>query len=1513
MHYFDLIFYNNEIIRRSILIKKIINNSNSFLSIKIGVLFFIMYVYSLILLVRTVYNNFFYLSKNLQCKVSLFNPMKITIGPPLDGDLEIDNGVCKTVLDIKQHISGISMIPIDHLRIFQNDVEMPNTESVENITDDDKNAYTCQVDENAENNRAKAPLCPDDFEKRIEILLNLGFSREDSIKALLHTNFKLDEAMSFLKANSSRQRPEFSKKDQHSNKISHGDKKKRKERSAWTQQDDEKLLDLYLKVAKTSIKWSYIQQYFPNCSTARLEKKYNKIIKEAQTKKTDIKLPPALVNEVFNFVDVGLKKSANIQKFDKKEPINVIKLINCYKENNLSEFSNWPKGYLIYLLYWIHLNLNIFQLPSSNWSIKELRVILDKHFNNADDDEIANILKIKDGQEIHDKINEIMTDLQNDNELQKFAEYFPDFVPSECVYDRDDIPSYLSDLFNQYLTFENDKTRFSRWVQAKVAEDEEKEDFVVNTTTNFNWTEEKERALIQGVEKFGSSNKSINRIVKINNWEVPAENAIQKYNELKNLIKNGKRPDLLNDKRIINPFNLVRVYLSMGSLQNEFPIWPTGYLRFLLYWLSKSICNEKINDRNWSEEEIKLLLEMTSNGETDAAILEKLGRKFNLEAIIDKKLEIIRTTRRDEMKQFRDYGANAMIPYKEFETNEIGIPIYFISIVNNYTNRFENIIMISDLVNSFRECNFVENKIDVAPLFDKFPNNDPEQLLFILYWLVFSLNNNFESGWIYNDVKIILTDFISQVSPDVTSKKLSIPKTEDEVMKFRTHILDFMKRAPLLDDFLSSMKFDTSEAEYDFNGIPSYLIDAVNMFLIKKRQLEGKFNWTKENEQIVLNLLATNYNSQYLLKKIMHHIPNATDKEIAAKIKEIRYQIIDGSRNYDLPEDVIEYLKNNKIKLTNLQEPTEKHVCPFETPQHPKELISIVPVLEKVIDTNADFKKISNFYSGFSPGYLSFLIHALFARMKKGHSKYTDRDLRISHEMVSNNYPRLEILKHLRNIDKPATFSIMMLGFNKRVRSLSYMTRVLDVAKLVAPHGHYTEQGVPTYFDKIAATFKRIFFESSSNLAEYELEIKLKYPGPIFWEKYQKKNEITEDELTSEDEKSEPTKQTPKKGRKKVVEKSDSSDSEEIVVKKKVGRKKKRISSSSSSQSEDQPEPIILKKKTPRKKIRILTSSSEDEKLLPPKPVEVEVEHKPKRGRPRKNPIERAISIRTDAEENETKIHRSNSTPQEAPPVQPRKRGRPRKTEVAPVVLTAEQLENLPKYWTEDRETKLIDMHNRLKNDDEEWQLIQKAFPEIHVDEIKFHIYNLRMLREANIRKDIAFSSSNDTTQHFTPKQITLKPLLKTKIINVCDLIKSFLNYGSNIDQAYKSFTFHYSKGYVVYVLFYVCMKVHFRPLVIKNWTMKEVRILLEKSYEGQEDYKICEYLNGKIPRQAEVMRKRVLSAIKETPELLRFVNMFEDCDRSDSGLDVDDIPTYLPPMIEMFNATNDESKYHLN
>ncbi|EAY10406.1 AT hook motif family protein [Trichomonas vaginalis G3] len=1586
--------------------------------------------------------------------------MKINVGPPLDGELSIDISANPTIMDVKAYIYKISTIPTSNIKIFRNNIEMANTVSTADFANNSTDHFTCIIDEQTENNNN---IRQEDIDKKVDFISNMGYQRENVIKALKDTNYKTEDAISLLKSSISRQRADFtSKKEQHSNKISH-DRSKHKEK--WTSSDDEKLLDLYLKVSKTSIKWSFIQQYFPNCSTSRLEKKFNKIIKKIQQNKSNIKMPPALLNDVFGFVDINLHKSNLTQSFDRKVPINVIKLILSFNQNKCNiddvvkekDFNSFPKGYLIYLIYWIHINLNIFVLPSNKWSLKEIRILLDRHYNNNNDQEIASQLKKKDNFDVHDKIKQIKMAIIEDIELTTFAKYFENFEVKECEYNRDDIPVYVNDLLNKYLNFENDKLRLNQWSQATNYESEIEEDLI---SKEFQWNDEMEMKLLDGVEEYGSTNSGFRKILKKNEWEFPIEEITKHFKQIKTEICEGKKKNLIKNrtKLVINPFKLVKTYLAIGNIQSIYPFCTLGYLRYLLFFISSFIASQKVTNKQkeWTLNDVRVMLEMSSDGESDSSISERLNHKFDVNSIVDKKLEIVRQLRSSEMKKFVQYGENAAIPNQDFEIDENYIPIYFIKILEDYNNRNKNIVNILDVVDLFKKS---DNNFNFDLFKQKFPENNPGHLLFIFHWLVFSLNKCiYVDGWSHYDIKQVFIDYYEKVDPELTRKKLLTRKTADEIVRFRTQLIESLKKPPNLEEFMSSVKFDVNESEYDFLGIPSYLRDAVSLYKNHRRVLEGAYKWTKENEQLLLTLFSARKANW---EKISQNFPNCQLNDLKNHFKELKSEIENGNkRNFEITAEEKDFIMKYQPEKEEKYEENESIVVlkseKYEIPKIPTEAIDIKDILMKLKENSMYYKKLDN-YKGLSSGYIAFLVFALMMRCRKYNFK-----------RYNEKYYRMAILMHYDNVNKRLMqnyvninierFLALISKYNKKLLNQELLQSYIDVAETVKVTNEYSVQGVPVYFDLIGKAYRKIVYDQgkcelnqeqkvlqkkfqkteknyysdeseserkkaakqkkskknkhkkkssdddfiSSDFIEmetsddYDFETKQKRkPG-------QKKSAVSSESEVFESEIDQKQKQTPQKKEvsdesdnspsdteskekteqipEKTIVSSDSDNSEsevEVKQKKKPGRKKKVVVASSDSDSDVEQKP----KKRGRPK-RVVSSDSDDsdsevevevkpKKRGRPKRIvssdsdnsesEVEVEVKPKkRGRPK-----RIISSDSDDSESEVEVKpkkrgrpkriiSSDSDDSDSeveveikppPPPPKRKRGRPRKNpiiasdesedqekrtqSIKPIIKSTKSLsddekssqqrdsddEKLTssgevKYWTKERDQKLVSMHNKFFNDSELWNIIKKEFPEVSIQNLRYRLYTLRLLSETNQRRDLIFSHySNEEEPSQRTKQAYMKSSFKSKTINVCSLVKTYFSSGRNVDSCFRNYSSGYSKGYVIYVLFWLSMKLNFRPFLIKDWTMREIRVLLEKSYEGIEYNVICEYLNKKTARRAEMMRKLIPKIIMETKELHDFIVMFDQCDSSNQQLDHDDIPLYVCQLVDFFNSSKNSNQ----
>ncbi|EAY15049.1 hypothetical protein TVAG_019490 [Trichomonas vaginalis G3] len=137
--------------------------------------------------------------------------------------------------------------------------------------------------------------------------------------------------------------------------------------------------------------------------------------------------------------------------------INIPKLVSSFVQSGYSEkslllqYPDFSLGYLVYLLYLVHLGFDTRRRTMNSWRPKELRFLLEQGYEGASVPQMKEFLDEKDSNQISQKLKLVKNCIKNSTNFSKFCSQFKDFVvPSDSSYDDDGVPDYLYKLFDEF-------------------------------------------------------------------------------------------------------------------------------------------------------------------------------------------------------------------------------------------------------------------------------------------------------------------------------------------------------------------------------------------------------------------------------------------------------------------------------------------------------------------------------------------------------------------------------------------------------------------------------------------------------------------------------------------------------------------------------------------------------------------------------------------------------------------------------------------------------------------------------------------------------------------------------------------------------------------------------------------------------------------------------------------------------------------------------------------------------
>ncbi|EAY19112.1 Myb-like DNA-binding domain containing protein [Trichomonas vaginalis G3] len=324
--------------------------------------------------------------------------MKLKLEAPIDEIISID--VDKEILigSIKQTISKITMIPPSHIMIYDNEILLEDSETVYERKDDENYILICKFPETAPRVEQQEENIPENLERHVQVLRELGFTQQNSVMALHETNYDLSKAFSLLST----------------------------------------------KLAKKS------KQGGSQKNSAHMQLQIDpRTVKEEALKKAQYNIerltPDVSLHEYIQRLNASLPQDVTLD---------VGALTRIYLENDCNvyaakaHFPQFSVGYLEFVLYWMVRTVTERISSQNSWSMEENRFVIEMAAIGHSFREIDAITYHKNSRS-EDHRKALRRTLKKSWIIPQFAEQYPDCSQFPPGYTEDGIPSYLPELMIQ--------------------------------------------------------------------------------------------------------------------------------------------------------------------------------------------------------------------------------------------------------------------------------------------------------------------------------------------------------------------------------------------------------------------------------------------------------------------------------------------------------------------------------------------------------------------------------------------------------------------------------------------------------------------------------------------------------------------------------------------------------------------------------------------------------------------------------------------------------------------------------------------------------------------------------------------------------------------------------------------------------------------------------------------------------------------------------------------------------
>lgn len=714
----------------------------------------------------------------------------------------------------------------------------------------------------------------------------------------------------------------------------------------------------------------------------------------------------------------------------------------------MKDFESFSEGYLKFLLYYI---LKEICSIKDGFSAIENRIILEKESEGVNVEEISNILYLRSVDSIKEQLKKIYNVLEsNDSSLFHFTSYLSKFEQFAKGYNDKGVPFslvYAIAKFNrkdaEFMSIDTVKSTLDDRLGAK------------------SWSREDDVKLCQLYDKYYK---------EPNCFEI-----IMKYFPYRTI--QSIKPRLFNLAKGLSRGKIIFGYTPGKGINDMVKAELKGDQELLKKYAPMRVSMSIY----FSKEQDQQLLDFWQANHEKSDFYERLFKKFS-----DTKPETLLERLHTLYRQFK---------FNIRQRNELKLPKDFVKIIDDKSWRysvfgFRPLPYMIDACKLIRKWNETGGDIDKTA--EDFPGFSKGYLLYLLYQVMSNIEPHsiFIASWEPKDYWFVVE--LRQFGGPTEALEEAVNREAKIINSKIDKSLAALKTNYTIKEFTEIFpELDMTGATYNENGIPSYLIDAINElkkiyqdeFTAEKlEKSQGKSrrdqeSWTTEEDQKLLDLYAKYYNFERKIALMFHHFPNRSIHSLRSRPPKLLFLIEHNERpDLVLPEVLKEHLDGKESKKAE-----EVQIIADLKPL-PKTAVHAFKMAKNFLDNDYDIQKVRDEkYSEFQTGYLLYLVYHIVNYLDQDsknpeNTKWTEDNVRILFEKRFAGLTFPMISKILNVFGKQCATKFGMI--KRRIKNSALLPEVADRyqnTEIDLDNAKYDANGVPDYLDRMLGEFLEEF------------------------------------------------------------------------------------------------------------------------------------------------------------------------------------------------------------------------------------------------------------------------------------------------------------------------------------------------------------------------------------------------------------------------------------------------------